>query len=261
MTHPEWARCVGAVVCDDQHRVYVQLRALGRPVLPGIWDIIGDYLKHGEDDEAAVRRSLREQVGWRLRRMEAAIGDWDWTHDGATRHETDYLVEVDGDLSAPCLNPRKHSQFAWVGPKEIRLLEQGWLNYDSRLRDVVAKAMRIRITSRLRLEPIGPEHASDLWRINRGVEISSRRGGEWTLSMASNYTSRYHRQWEDCGAGMWMAYERASGNALGYGGLRISHAGCVELTECVMRNDITEFGYVDEITEAAMAFSSEMKSG
>jgi 8-oxo-dGTP pyrophosphatase MutT (NUDIX family) len=260
MSSPEWARCVGALVRDDHHRVYVQHRAPDRPVLPGIWDIIGDYLKPGETQEEVLARALQEQVGWRLRHVEAVIGEWDWTYDGAARHETDYLVKVDGDLRAPRLDLRKHCAFAWIGPDEIQLLEHGWVNYDSRLHDIVAKAMRVRLTGRLRLEPIGIEHADDLWRLHQDETVAFGHGGQWTINMACDSASRYHQDWEKWGVGRWMAYERVTGEALGYGGLSPIDRWSVVLAKSVLRGGLSASRYATEITRTAVKYVSYMKN-
>jgi hypothetical protein len=43
---------------------------------------------------------------------------------------------------------------------------------------------RIRFTDRLRLEPIGPVHAEDLWRLHQDAAVAEWHGGRWTLATA-----------------------------------------------------------------------------
>ena len=96
-----------------------------RRVFPGVWDIVGGHVEAGETAEGALGREIEEETGWRLRRIVARIVDWGWEHDGVLRHEADYIVEVDGDLSAPQLENGKHDAHAWVGPNDLELMTIG----------------------------------------------------------------------------------------------------------------------------------------
>jgi hypothetical protein len=84
------------------------------------------------------------------------LADWRWEHDGVVRPERDYLVEVDGDPSAPRLEVGKHDAYAWIGRDNLDPMMDGRTDGDRRLRDIVARAARTRLTDRLRLDPIGP---------------------------------------------------------------------------------------------------------
>jgi mutator protein MutT len=134
--------CAGAIIRNEEGRVFVQRRTRTRRVLPGIWDIVGGHLEPGESPEGALAREIREETGWELRRVGRLIADWEWEYDGVVRRELDYLVEVDGDLSAPRLEAEKHDAFAWVGPGEVDLLMEGRDDGDHRLRDIVARALQ-----------------------------------------------------------------------------------------------------------------------
>ncbi|HVX45303.1 MAG TPA: GNAT family N-acetyltransferase [Mycobacteriales bacterium] len=77
-----------------------------------------------------------------------------------------------------------------------------------------------RLTARLRLEPIGPERARDLWLVHCSAEVARwydnrppspedmRRQAE---SMAESW--RYH------GVHKWLAYDRETGEVVGRGGV------------------------------------------
>jgi RimJ/RimL family protein N-acetyltransferase len=211
--------CVGAIVRDGRHRVYAQRRTPDRTVLPGIWDIIGGHLEPGETPEQALAREVEEETGWTLRRIEAVIADWEWEWDGVVRHELDYLIEVDGDLDAPRLQRDEHDASAWVGPDNLELMMVGRTDGDRRLRDIVAKAVRIRLTERLRLEPIGPEHAGDLWRLHRDPPVARWHGGPWTSDEARRKAAGFGQAWETDGVHKWIAYDRDTGELVGRGGL------------------------------------------
>ena len=134
--------CVGALIRNAQGRVFVQRRSITRRVLPGIWDIVGGHIEPGETLERALAREIEEETGWRLHRIGACIADWEWHYDGVVRRELDYLVEVEGDLAAPRLEEGKHDAYAWVGLDDLNLVMDGRADVDSRLRDIVARALR-----------------------------------------------------------------------------------------------------------------------
>jgi 8-oxo-dGTP pyrophosphatase MutT (NUDIX family) len=111
-------------------------------VLPGIWDIVGGHVEAGETLEEALAREIAEETGWALRELGAQIADWEWEHEGVVRREIDYLVEVEGNLTAPRLEEGKHDAFAWVGLDNVELMMRGRLDGDCRLREIVAKAIK-----------------------------------------------------------------------------------------------------------------------
>jgi RimJ/RimL family protein N-acetyltransferase len=249
--------CVGALVRDHRHRVYAQRRTPGRRVLPGIWDVIGGHLEPGETPEQALARELQEETGWRLRRIEAVIADWEWEHGGVVRRELDYLVDVDGDLATPQLEAGKHDAYAWIGPDNLELMMRGRSDGDRRLRDIVAKAVRIRLTERLRLEPIGPEHADDLWRLHHDDAVARWHGGPWSRQTARDRAAGFARDWEARGVSKWIAYDRASGELIGRGGLSRWNLDGQQRLEVgwTVRADRWGRGYATEIGRAGLALA------
>ncbi|MFD2083215.1 Acetyltransferase (GNAT) domain-containing protein [Actinopolymorpha cephalotaxi] len=75
-------------------------------------------------------------------------------------------------------------------------------------------------TERLRLEPVGPANADDLWLVHGDDEAWPSYGNEkpdrlqverWAASMGES--------WRSHGAAKWIAYNRVSGEVVGRGGL------------------------------------------
>jgi RimJ/RimL family protein N-acetyltransferase len=211
--------CVGAFIAGSHHRIFVQRRTSRRRVLPGIWDVVGGHLEAGETPEQALSRELSEETGWKLTGIDAQIADWAWEWDGVLRRELDYLVSVAGDLAAPRLEEGKHDAYAWVGRDDLDLLMVGRTDGDRRLRDIVAKAVRTRLTGRLRLEPVGPEHTAEIVRLYGDPDVAFWYGGGWSVDEAQRYATRMGQAWEDLGVGKWMAYDRTDGALVGRGGL------------------------------------------
>lgn len=211
--------CVGAFIRDARDRVYAHRRSPDRRLLPGTWDIVGGHVEPGETPEETLAREIEEETGWKLRRIEAPLADWEWTWDGVVRRELDYLVEVDGDLSRPRLEEGKHDAYAWVGLDNLELMTEGRTDGDRRLRDIVAKAARIRLTQRLRLEPVGPEDADDLWTLHQDPAVAEWYAGTWSLETARATVTDWAAAWERDGVHKWVAYDRGTGELVGRGGL------------------------------------------
>ena len=250
--------CVGALIRDDRNRVYVHRRSLSCRLLPGTWDVVGGHVEAGETPRQALAREIAEETGWRLRRIEAEVADWEWSHDGITRRELDYLVEVDGDLGVPRLEPGRHDGYAWLGPDNLDLMMAGRPDGDRRPRDIAARAVRTRLTSRLRLEPIGPWHAGDLWRLHQDEVVAAwYYGGRWTAATVQRRTMEIADEWERLGVSKWMASSRADGGLVGRGGLSRALVEGQERLEVgwVVRSELWGRGYATEIGRAGLAFA------
>ncbi|GAA0943294.1 GNAT family N-acetyltransferase [Pseudonocardia zijingensis] len=77
-----------------------------------------------------------------------------------------------------------------------------------------------RWTPRLRLDPVGPANAEDLWLVHADDQVwpwyhddrpSIEDAREWAASMAGS--------WRSHGVHKWIAYDRAGGEVVGRGGL------------------------------------------
>lgn len=117
-------RCVGALVVDDDGRIFVQRRSADRRLFPNSWDIVGGHVQPGESLDAALRREIAEETGWALFQILGIVGEYAYTgDDGVARVETDYLVRVDGDLSRPRLEVGKHSDPRWLTEADTAVLD------------------------------------------------------------------------------------------------------------------------------------------
>jgi 8-oxo-dGTP diphosphatase len=135
--------CVGAVIVDDEGRVFVHRRGPDRTLFPGCWDLPGGHVEPDEAPLDALRREIEEETGWRLRRVVAELGQTSWTgNDGIRRRELDYLVEVDGDLAAPRLEWPRHVAFAWVDLAEVDRLVEDSTPVDADIREIVSRGLR-----------------------------------------------------------------------------------------------------------------------
>jgi len=208
--------CVGALIRDEQHRVYLQRRTADRRLLPGIWDIVGGHLEPGETPEEALAREVEEETGWKVRDIVWTVADWEWEYEGRVRRELDYLITVDGDLTRPRLEAGKHDQSAWAGPDDLDLLMVNRTDGDRRLRDLVAHAVRTRFTDRLRLEPITgpngvlPGHAPDLVSLHADAWVAQWYAGAWSDDEAAGRAADFQAGWERDSVSKWIAYERTA---------------------------------------------------
>ena len=115
----------------------------------------------------------------------------------------------------------------------------------------------IRFTERLRLEPIGPEHAGDLWRLHQDEAVAAWYWGRWTVQMTQERAAQYGRAWEADGVSKWLAYDRGTGEMVGRGGLaRVNLAGQDRLeVGWIVRGDLWGRGYATEIGRAGLEFA------
>lgn len=77
-----------------------------------------------------------------------------------------------------------------------------------------------RTTPRLRLEPVGPGHAGDLWLVHSDAEVWPWYGtSRPTLDEMERRARSMADSWYHHGVHKWIAYDRASGAVVGRGGL------------------------------------------
>jgi RimJ/RimL family protein N-acetyltransferase len=132
-----------------------------------------------------------------------------------------------------------------------------------------------RHTARLRLDPVGPEHAGDLWRLHQDEAVAAWHGGRWSAEDAHRFTAIMARAWATDGVGKWIAYDLGTGEPVGRGGLsRLDPAADVtgqigavlgsggwarDRLEVgwTVRSELWGQGYATEIGRAGLAFAVE----
>jgi 8-oxo-dGTP diphosphatase len=122
---PEPLRVAGALVVDDDGRLFFQRRSPQRRLFPNVWDVVGGHVEPGETVEQALYREVREETGWRVSVVLGLVGEYGYRgDDGLDRVEADFLVRVDGDLDRPRLEPGRHTDFRWLGSGELDVLDE-----------------------------------------------------------------------------------------------------------------------------------------
>jgi 8-oxo-dGTP pyrophosphatase MutT (NUDIX family) len=118
-------RVAGALVVDDAGRIFFQKRSATRKLFPNTWDVVGGHVEAGEMLEDTLRREVEEETGWQLAVVLGEVGDYTYTgEDGLERVERDFLVRVDGDLQRPRLEAGKHTEYRWLGPDDLDVLDE-----------------------------------------------------------------------------------------------------------------------------------------
>lgn len=130
--------CAGALIVDDDGRIFVQRRSATRKLFPDCWDVVGGHVEPGESLEDALAREVTEETGWTVSHVLGLVGEYTYVgNDGIARVETDYLVRVDGDLRRPRLEVGKHTEFRWLAEHEVTLLDENRGPYDGLIRRIV----------------------------------------------------------------------------------------------------------------------------
>jgi RimJ/RimL family protein N-acetyltransferase len=86
--------------------------------------------------------------------------------------------------------------------------------------DSPSRADRSRFTTRLRLEPVAPANAPDLWLVHSDDEVWPWYGDERPgLAQSEQRARLMDDSWRFHGVHKWIAYDRVSGEVVGRGGL------------------------------------------
>jgi RimJ/RimL family protein N-acetyltransferase len=113
------------------------------------------------------------------------------------------------------------------------------------------------LTDRLRLEPISPAHADDLWTLYQDDAVAEWHGNRWTAEQARDYAAVCDDAWRAGGVHKWMAYDRVTGELVGRGGLSRAHVDGAERLEIgwALHERFWGQGYATEIGRAGLVFA------
>jgi 8-oxo-dGTP diphosphatase len=158
---PEPLRVAGALIVDDGGRLFIQRRSPHRRLFPDTWDIVGGHLERDETVLQALDREVTEETGWRVAEVLARVGEYAYRgDDGIDRIETDFLVRVHGDLDRPRLEEGKHTEYRWLGPDELAVLDEHRDVNDGLIRRIAEEGFAALHAVRGR-EPQGYPHVRD----------------------------------------------------------------------------------------------------
>jgi RimJ/RimL family protein N-acetyltransferase len=153
----------------------------------------------------------------------------------------------------------------------------------------LADAGGSRFTMRLRLEPVGPANAADLWLVHKDDEVWPWYADEKPgLEQAEQSAKFMGESWRFHGVHKWIAYDRVSGEVVGRGGLSripvdedwgqiyaflpaepwvraahevrrpfIAHANWLEIG-WALRHEFWGRGYASEMGRAGLAFAFDV---
>jgi ribosomal-protein-alanine N-acetyltransferase len=113
---------------------------------------------------------------------------------------------------------------------------------------------RVRTTTRLRLEPIGPRHADDLLALHEDPRVA-RWHDPWTPDVVDHFIADSVDAWRVDGIHKWIAYDAATGALVGRGGLSKAIVDGERRLEVgwTVRSELWGRGYATEIGRAALA--------
>ena len=146
-----------------------------------------------------------------------------------------------------------------------------------------------RFTTRLRLDPVGPANAHDLWLVHNDAEVSPWYDNDQPSLEEAQQRARFMGDsWRLHGVHKWIAYDRVSGEVVGRGGLSrtpvdddwgqiyahlpaepwvrvahesprpfLSHANWLEIG-WALRREFWGHGYASEIGRAGLAFAFDV---
>ncbi len=119
--------------------------------------------------------------------------------------------------------------------------------------------MNTRFSKRLRLEPIGLDHAEDLHLLHQDPAVAAWWDGAWTEQVAEQNAGRFAAGWAADGVSKWIAYDRHSGALVGRGGLSRLHLDGADRLEVgwTILGRLWGKGYATEIGTTALAVAFE----
>jgi RimJ/RimL family protein N-acetyltransferase len=114
-----------------------------------------------------------------------------------------------------------------------------------------------RLTERLDLTPVGPEHAEKLWRLHQDPEVA-RWADPLSRDEACAVGARMAEGWRVEGVHKWIAHDRVSGALVGRGGLSWTTLADATVLEVgwIVRRPLWGCGYASEIGAESLRFAA-----
>jgi ribosomal-protein-alanine N-acetyltransferase len=122
---------------------------------------------------------------------------------------------------------------------------------------------RVRTTARLRLEPIGPQHADELLSLHDDPRVAPWHD-PWSQEVAERFVADSADSWAVDGIHKWIAYDAETGALVGRGGLSKAVVDGERRLEVgwTVRSELWGHGYASEIGRAALTVAfDELDAG
>ncbi len=111
---------------------------------------------------------------------------------------------------------------------------------------LAATADSCQFTKRLRLEPVGPANAADLWLVHNDDEVSRWYDDEKpSFEQATEWATFMGDSWSFHGVHKWIAYDRVGGEVVGRAGL--AYAFDVLRVSCTVRHNMRSRAVMERI--------------
>ena len=116
-----------------------------------------------------------------------------------------------------------------------------------------------RLTERLSLTPMGPEHAAELWQLHQDPGVA-HWADPLSRDEARAVAARMGEGWRTDGVHKWIAHDRISGQLVGRGGLSRTVLAGADVLEVgwVVRQPLWGRGYATEIGAESLRFAADV---
>lgn len=108
-------------VVDGVEKVFLAKRAETKKFLPGVFELPGGHIEFGEDIIAGLKREVMEEFGMRI-----SVGDpfgvFAYVNEIKRTHSVQiiYFATFEDPVENIRLNPEDHSEFQWIGERELQ---------------------------------------------------------------------------------------------------------------------------------------------
>lgn len=112
----KYLRTVDAFIKNSKGQLWIPIRTDDKAYAPGGFDVgVGGHIEHGEEVIEALRKEVREEVGWDIDDLEyKELGKFGPREGMAT---FSHVYEIITNVTPP-LNPEDFKSAAWMTPQE-----------------------------------------------------------------------------------------------------------------------------------------------